>query len=147
MVDIKDYREYWEQYKERIPGISDVVPLTIDQDISKTVQNIKKDRMVLFMLVPEAKGSGMNVDAYEEKNEAVIFLGKKYDPQRGGSYACIEEVQPVISDIRDMMMEDMASGCPVLGTLDIDSIRIVPVSTWYNVLAGWMIDFTFTAIE
>ena len=86
----------------------------------------------------------MNVDAYEEKNEGVVFLGKKYDPQRGGAYACIESVQPVISEIRDMMMEDMASGCPVLGTLDIDSIRIVPVSAWYNVLAGWMIDFTFT---
>jgi len=144
MVDIKDYREYWEQYKERIQGISDVVPLTVDQDISKMVQDIRKDKMVLFMLVPETKGSGVNVDAYEEKNEGVVFLGKKYDPQRGGAYACIESVQPVISEIRDMMMEDMASGCPVLGTLDIDSIRIVPVSAWYNVLAGWMIDFTFT---
>lgn len=86
MVNIKEYREYWEQYKERIPEIKEVVPLTVEQDISKKVQNIKTGDLVLFMLVPEVKTEGENADNYSDKNEAVIVLAGKHDPQRGGSY-------------------------------------------------------------
>lgn len=143
MVNISDYRAYWEQYKTRIPAIREVIPLTVEQDISKKVQTIGSGELVLFMVVPEVKTDGENIDNFADKNEGVIFVGKKHDPQRGGSYSCIEELQPVIKDVRDYMLEDMGLGCPVLGKIDINSIRMVPVSTWYNVLAGWMIDFTF----
>ncbi len=143
MVNLKDYREYWESYTEWFQDIEEVVALTVDQDISKKVQSIRGGKLVLFMLVPESKGSGSNVDNYVDNNEGVIFVGRKFDPQRGGSYECIEDIQPTIEAIRDTLLEDMSAGCPVIGKIDIDSIRLVPVSTWYNVLAGWMIDFTF----
>ena len=143
MVNVKEYREYWEQYKERIPEISEVVPMTVEQDISKKVQGIKANSLVLFMLVPEVKTDGQTVDDYEHKNEGVVILAGKFDPQRGGSYPCIEEIQPIIELVRDSMLEDMGQGCPVLGRIKVNSIKMVPVSTWYNVLAGWMIDFTF----
>ena len=145
MVNVKEYREYWEQYKERIPEISEVVPMTVEQDISKKVQGIKANSLVLFMLVPEVKTDGQTVDDYEHKNEGVVILAGKFDPQRGGSYQRIEEIQPYIEEIFGYILEDMAQNCPVLGQVDINSIRMIPVSTWYNVLAGWMIDFTFNA--
>ncbi len=143
MVNVKEYREYWEQYEQRIPEIKGFVALTVEQDISRKVQDIKSGDMVLFMLVPEVKTDGENVDNFEDNNEGVVFIGKKYDPQRGGSYPCIEEIQPIIELVRDSMLEDMGQGCPVLGRIKVNSIKMVPVSTWYNVLAGWMIDFTF----
>ena len=145
MVNVKEYKEYWEQYKERIPEISEVVPMTVEQDISKKVQGIKANSLVLFMLVPEVKTDGQTVDDYEHKNEGVVILAGKFDPQRGGSYQRIEEIQPYIESIFGYILEDMAQYCPVLGRVDINSIRMIPVSTWYNVLAGWMIDFTFNA--
>ena len=145
MVNVKEYREYWELYKERIPEIKEVVPMTVEQDMSKKVQDIKSGDLVLFMLVPEVKTEGENADNYSDKNEAVIVLAGKHDPQRGGSYQRIEDIQPYIESIRGYLMEDMAQWCPVLGRVDLSSIRMIPVSTWYNVLAGWMLDFTFEA--
>lgn len=82
MVNVKEYREYWEQYKERIPEISEVVPMTVEQDISKKVQGIRANSLVLFMLVPEVKTDGQSVDDYEHKNEGVVILAGKFDPQR-----------------------------------------------------------------
>lgn len=37
----------------------------------------------------------------------------KYDPQRKGAYETIEEVQPVMERIKQMLIEDSATGCPV----------------------------------
>ena len=43
MIDIKVYREYWEGVQKRIPEIKKVLPVTIDEEMSKTIQGLSKD--------------------------------------------------------------------------------------------------------
>lgn len=143
MVNLRAYREYWEQYRQRLPVISRVVMLSVDEDISRTVQTILPTDTVLFVLVPQARRIGETPDSWVDRNEAVVIVAEKYDPQRGGSVSCLERLQPVAEALRSMIADDMAAGCPVLGRVDIGSMRVTAVTTWYNTLAGWMTDFTF----
>lgn len=53
MIDIKVYREYWEGVQKRIPEIKKVLPVTIDEEMSKTIQGLSKGECpVLFILIP-----------------------------------------------------------------------------------------------
>ena len=91
MIDIKVYREYWEGVQKRIPEIKKVLPVTIDEEMSKT----------------------------------------------------IEEVQPVIERIKQMLIEDSATGCPVTKELDLTSLSTLPESGFYRTFAGWSLAFSF----
>lgn len=52
MIDIKVYREYWEGVQKRIPEIKKVLPVTIDEEMSKTIQGLSKEECpVLFILI------------------------------------------------------------------------------------------------
>ena len=50
----------------------------------------------------------------------------KYDPQRKGAYETIEEVQPVMERIKQMLLEDSATDCPVTKELDLTSLSTLP---------------------
>ena len=46
------YREYWEGVQKRIPEIKKVLPVTIDEEMSKTIQGLSKEECpVLFIPV------------------------------------------------------------------------------------------------
>lgn len=58
MIDIKVYREYWEGIQKRIPEIKKVLPVTIDEEMSKTIQGLSKEECpVLFILIPSGTGA------------------------------------------------------------------------------------------
>ena len=100
MIDIKVYREYWEGVQKRIPEIKKVLPVTIDEEMSKTIQGLSKEECpVLFILIPSGTGASLSADNVRENNLCVIFLMSKYDPQRKGAYETIEEVQPVMEEL------------------------------------------------
>ena len=123
MIDIKVYREYWEGVQKRIPEIKKVLPVTIDEEMSKTIQGLSKEECpVLFILIPSGTGASLSADNVRENNLCVIFLMSKYDPQRKGAYETIEEVQPVMERIKQMLIEDSATGCPVTKELDLTSL-------------------------
>ncbi len=42
-IDIKVYREYWEGVQKRIPEMKKVLPVTIDEEMSKTIQGLSKE--------------------------------------------------------------------------------------------------------
>lgn len=110
MIDIKVYREYWEGVQKRIPEIKKVLPVTIDEEMSKTIQGLSKEECpVLFILIPSGTGASLSADNVRENNLCVIFLMSKYDPQRKGAYETIEEVQPVMERIKQMLIEDSAT--------------------------------------
>ncbi|MCS3231522.1 hypothetical protein NXW89_19225 [Bacteroides thetaiotaomicron] len=65
----------------------------------------------------------------------------KYDPQRKGAYETIEEVQPVMERIKQMLIEDSATGCPVTKELDLTSL--FRRSGFYRTFVGWSLAFSF----
>ena len=144
MIDIKVYREYWEGVQKRIPEIKKVLPVTIDEEMSKTIQGLSKEECpVLFILIPSGTGASLSADNVRENNLCVIFLMSKYDPQRKGAYETIEEVQPVMERIKQMLIEDSATGCPVTKELDLTSLSTLPESGFYRTFAGWSLAFSF----
>ena len=63
MIDIKVYREYWEGVQKRIPEIKKVLPVTIDEEMSKTIQGLSKEECpVLFILIPSGAGASLSAD-------------------------------------------------------------------------------------
>lgn len=144
MIDIKIYREYWEGVQKRIPGIKKILPVTIDEEMSKTIQGISKDDCpVLFILIPSATGNSTSADNIQENNLCVVFLMDKYDPQRKGAYQTIEEVQPVMEQIKRILIEDSTTDCPVIGKIDLTSLSTLPESGFYRTFAGWSLAFSF----
>lgn len=144
MIDIKIYREYWEGVQKRIPGIKKLLPVTIDEEMSKTIQGISKDDCpVLFTLIPSATGNSTSADNIQENNLCVVFLMDKYDPQRKGAYQTIEEIQPVMEQIKRILIEDSAADCPVIGKIDLTSLSTLPESGFYRTFAGWSLAFSF----
>ena len=98
---------------------------------------------VLFILIPSGTGASLSADNVRENNLCVIFLMSKYDPQRKGAYETIEEVQPVMERIKQMLIEDSATGCPVTKELDLTSLSTLPESGFYRTFAGWSLAFSF----
>ena len=67
MIDIKVYREYWEGVQKRIPEIKKVLPVTIDEEMSKTIQGLSKGECpVLFILIPSGTGASLSADNVRE---------------------------------------------------------------------------------
>ncbi|MCS3233583.1 hypothetical protein NXW89_31565 [Bacteroides thetaiotaomicron] len=124
-------------YKNVFPEIKKVLPVTIDEEMSKTIQGLSKEECpVLFILIPSGTGASLSADNVRENNLCVIFLMSKYDPQRKGAYETIEEVQPVMERIKQMLIEDSATGCPVTKELDLTSLSTLPESGFTGRLWG-----------
>lgn len=143
MIDLKDYREYWEGVADRIPVITACMGVTVDEDMGHRLQDIPMDTATLFWIVPNAQArKGAGVDDYQEDNTCVIFVMTKYDRQRCRAVQALESVQPVIECIKRLLMEDMGSGCPTLAGLDVGTLSTIPETGFYNDFAGWSLGFT-----
>lgn len=139
MISLTQYREYWQGVAERIDGITDVLPVTIDKSMGEKIKGLPKGSTSLFILPPGAEGSG-EVDSFNEKNMCVVFLMAKYDPQRKTAFELLEETQPLIEKVKAVMLADQAAGCPVM-RIEVSSIDTMPETELYGNFAGWSIGF------
>lgn len=143
MIDLKEYREYWESVANRIPVITSCMGVTVDDEMGHRLQEIAMDTATLFWIVPNAQArKGAGVDAYQEDNTCVIFVMTKYDRQRRSAVEALERVQPVMEAIKGLLMDDMAGGCPALAGLDVGTLSTIPETGFYNDFAGWSLGFT-----
>lgn len=140
MVNLRDYKAYWERVVARVPEITGLLPVTIDDRMGKKIQSLPSASVTLFMFPPLAEADGRTVDSYREKNHCVIFLMAKYDPQRRSSYDLLEQTQPIAESIKMMLLDDYAAGCPIL-KLDPHSIETAPETELYGCFAGWSMTF------
>ena len=144
MVNLTDYESYWQGIVRRIPGICSLFFVTVDQDMSRQVSSLEPSQLpALFVVVPSARTQGRNVDTMGEVNIAVAFLMQKYDPQREGCFAAIKQIQPLIQQVKRTLLDDAATGCPVLGQVDLESITTLPETDLYGMMAGWSIGLSF----
>ena len=144
MVSLQDYEEYWQGVARRIPGIRQTAFVAADQDMSKRIGALARDESpTLFVVVPSASTEGRLVDALYERHVGIVFVMAKYDAQRGGSYASLKQTQPLMEQVKSMLLADSTMGCPVLGELDLNSLSTLPESDSFGMMAGWSLGFSF----
>ena len=140
MINLVEYRQYWECMAERIGSITGVLPITLDEQMGKKIQSLAADSVTLFVLLPLAESTAKNPDSFKEVNKCVVFLMAKYDPQRRSSFDVLEQTQPVIDLVKECIMVDQSTGCPVM-RIDVSSIDTAPETELYGRFAGWSIGF------
>lgn len=139
MINLFAYKEYWEQLAERIDGITGCMPVTVDDEMGKRLNSLGKNSVMLFYLPPSASGDG-HYDSFSEKNVCVIFIMKKYDPQRESAFDALAETQPIIEAIKQAMLNDLTAGCSPM-RIDIATLNTIPETEFYRSFAGWSLGF------
>ena len=144
MINLVQYREYWEGVVRRLDSINGVLPVTIDDQMGKKIQSLPADSITLFVFPPLAESNATSVDNFKEVNKCVVFVMAKYDPQRRSSFDLLEQTQPIIDEVKSLLLGDQRAGCPVM-RVEVDSIDTAPETELYGRFAGWSIAFNVTS--
>lgn len=144
MINLREYNNYWQRVALRMQNIGCVIPVTIDEDLAHYLSDLQEKQLpVLFVMVPESTGDGVNVDGYTDVCDGIVIIGDKYDPQREGTVACLEQTQTVAEEVKQLLLEDTAQGCQVISQVENQSLRLSAVTNLYNNFAGWLLTFRF----
>ena len=144
MINLVQYREYWEGVVRRLDSINGVLPVTIDDQMGKKIQSLPADSITLFVFPPLAESNAKSVDNFKEVNKCVVFVMAKYDPQRRSSFDLLEQTQPIIDEVKSLLLGDQRAGCPVM-RVEVDSIDTAPETELYGRFASWSIAFNVTS--
>lgn len=140
MINLLQYREYWERIADRLDSITGVLPVAVDKDMGKKIQALPTGSVTLFILPPGGESESKNPDAFREANQCVVFVMEKYDPQRKTSFAALESSQKAIEEVKNLMLDDLAAGCPVM-RFDVSTLNTLPETEFFAGFAGWSIGF------
>lgn len=140
MINLLQYREYWERIAARLDSVTGVLPVAVDKDMGKKIQALPTGSVTLFILPPGGESESKNPDAFREANQCVVFVMEKYDPQRKTSFAALESSQKAIEDVKALMLDDLAAGCPVM-RFDVSTLNTLPETEFFAGFAGWSIGF------
>jgi hypothetical protein len=140
MINLLQYREYWERVADRLDSVSGVLPVAVDKDMGKKIQALPTGSVTLFILPPGGESDSKNPDAFREANQCVVFVMEKYDPQRKTSFAALESSQKAIEEVKTLMLDDLAAGCPVM-RFDVSTLNTLPETEFFAGFAGWSIGF------
>ena len=140
MINLLQYREYWERVAGRLESVTGVLPVAVDKDMGKKIQALPTGSVTLFILPPGGESDSKNPDAFREVNQCVVFVMEKYDPQRKTSFAALESSQKAIEEVKALMLDDLAAGCPVM-RFDVSTLNTLPETEFFAGFAGWSIGF------
>lgn len=140
MINLLQYREYWERVADRLDSVSGVLPVAVDKDMGKKIQALPTGSVTLFILPPGGESDSKTPDAFREANQCVVFVMEKYDPQRKTSFAALESSQKAIEEVKTLMLDDLAAGCPVM-RFDVSTLNTLPETEFFAGFAGWSIGF------
>lgn len=140
MINLLQYREYWERVADRLESVTGVLPVAVDKDMGKKIQALPTGSVTLFILPPGGESDSKNPDAFREANQCVVFVMEKYAPQRKTSFAALESSQKAIEEVKALMLDDLAAGCPVM-RFDVSTLNTLPETEFFAGFAGWSIGF------
>ena len=140
MINLLQYREYWERVADRLESVTGVLPVAVDKDMGKKIQALPTGSVTLFILPPGGESDSKHPDAFREANQCVVFVMEKYDPQRKTAFAALETSQKAIEEIKTLMLDDLAAGCPVM-RFDVSTLNTLPETEFFAGFAGWSIGF------
>lgn len=140
MINLAQFREYWEGVAERIDSITGVLPITIDKEMGKKIQTLPTGSLTLFIFPPLADSTANNPDAFKEANQCVVFVMKKYNPAKESAFDLLEQTQPVAEAVKNCLLVDQRYPCQPF-TVDVSTIETAPETELYGTFAGWSIAF------
>lgn len=140
MINLTAYKEYWERLAKRVPLITGVLPVTVDEAMAKRITSLQKGSVTLFVLPPAAESEAKNIDSFKEENECVVFVMEKYDPQRRETWSVLETSQTVVEELKSKMLDDLAAGCPLM-RFDVSTLNTLPETQFFAGFAGWSVGF------
>lgn len=146
MINLLQYREYWERVADRLESVTGVLPVAVDKDMGKKIQALPTGSVTLFILPPGGESDSKNPDAFREANQCVVFVMEKYDPQRKTSFAALESSQKAIEEVKTLMLDDLAAGCPVM-RFDVSTLNTLPETEFFAGFAGWSIGFKIITVR
>lgn len=141
MIGLQQYRKYWEYIAERT-GCTGVLPVTIDNEMSKKIQRLERDSLTLFVFPPLAEAKTAVNDAFREQCQCVVFVMKKYDPQRQTAFEVLEQTQPTVEDVKILLVDHQHFDDRAPFRVDVSTIETAPETELYGTFAGWSIGFT-----
>ena len=140
MINLTAYKEYWERLVKRVPLITGILPVTVDEAMAKRITALQKGSVTLFLLPPAAESEAKNIDSFKEENECVVFVMEKYDPQRRETWSVLETSQTVVEELKSKMLDDLAAGCPLM-RFDVSTLNTLPETQFFAGFAGWSVGF------
>lgn len=140
MINLTAYKEYWERLVKRVPLITGILPVTVDEAMAKRITSLKTGSITLFVLPPAAESEGKNIDSFKEGNECVVFVMEKYDPQRRDTWSVLESSQVITEKLKLCMLDDLTSGCPLM-RFDVSTLNTLPETQFFAGFAGWSVGF------
>lgn len=141
MIDLKQYREYFEGMTLLSHGFASVKLVNVAENMADTLKGIRSAELpVLFVVVPSARDSAScEPDRIEEVNECLVFLLDRTDPQRRTAMQTLEQLQPAMEHLKAQLRSDAAVPCHWLHGLH--SLTTVPETGFYTDYAGWSLSF------
>lgn len=140
MINLKDFRLYWEQMLERVPQLHSVEMISVEANMANKVGKIDAEQTpTLFYMPPTATAMG-GPDSWREENKCVIFIMQKYTPSRQTSAEVLEQVQPVVEAVKRLLVEDAGVPC-LIPHINAASIDTLPETEFFANWAGWSVAF------
>ena len=140
MIKLREFREFWEKVSEKIPELTDTLAVTVDENMARKITGLSLGSRVLFWLPPGMEGTGVHVDAFEEKHLCVVFVMEKYDPSRKECIDVLESTQETIDRVLREILGSQWYGCSPIGLADL-RISILPETKFFAGFAGWSLAF------
>lgn len=140
MINLRSYRQYWTDRIETATHIGEVLEIAIDKDMAKKIQSLPKGVNTLFILPPISSMGGSSADRLRSSDTCILFIMRKYDPMRQTAFQTLEETQPAIEEIAQILTTDFSRSCSTW-RLDTEHISIMPETEFFAGFAGWSIEF------
>lgn len=142
MIRLDVLQSYWESVKDRVPELTGVMPVTIDEDMTKRIQSLPIGSVTLFWIPPTIEMSSGTVDSATDINRCVVFIMEKFSTMRDGSFDILCRTQPIIERIRELILADCRGGCSSMMLGKMSKVTILPETKFFAGYAGWSIGFT-----
>ena len=151
MVNIRTYKEYWEDMVTRIAELKESYIVAIETQLQKKISDVV-EFPILVATVPSSNPDSKDEDNTGETNSCLIFILKKVaenDRDDANYIDDMELMQSIMKQIKDNMLTDMvnceATYHELLSYLDVKSFHQDPE---YNYLGcdGWSLSFKMGSI-
>ena len=147
MIILEDYRQYWEEVKKRVPELTEVLGVTVDENMARTIQKLPSGSITLFWLPPNANGKGKHVDDFRDRNQCIVFVMEKYDPSRRETMDVLSSTQKTMERVKYLLLDSQRSGCTPVRLADMD-LSTMPETKFFAGFAGWSLAFNaFSGLE
>lgn len=143
MINIIEYKTYWEEMPQREDRLKHVIFGTDESDLKRQLPDISPEQQPFaFVLIPSAVSSGSQPDNFSETNRALFYVLAKEDSFSLTTFDIQVNTQPVAEAVKEILITDK-SPCSMLRNLNEGSFHTDPESAISSKCSGWSVSFEF----